>query len=230
MGCSKGRIAPTDTTKLHLFADSGGFCQNPSCLSELFKNIDGDIIHIAEVAHVISAGDMGPRADARLTPEQRAKYENLLLLCPTCHEIIDKAESSYPEQMLQEWKHSHKERIKSQFGFVRLESRAEARIVLSPILHSNKTIFDAYGPLNEERYNPESSLPRIWLRKIRSTIIPNNRKILTFCDLNRHLLSDKEFSTLELFRQHIDDFEAKHILGVEPSGLTFPKDVSTLFL
>jgi len=229
MACKKERIAPSDTTKLRLFADSGGFCQNPACLATLFKDIGGDAIHIAEMAHVISASNTGPRADTRLTPEQRARYENLILLCPTCHEIIDKAETSYPEPLLQEWKHSHKERIKSQFGFAQVGSREEARKMLLPILQANKTIFDTYGPLTEERYNPESSIPRVWLRKVRSSIILNNRKILNFCDLNRHLLSGDELATLELFRQHVDDFEAKHIFGFESNGLQFPSDLTKMF-
>jgi hypothetical protein len=41
--------------------------------------------------------------------------------------------------------------------------------------------------------------------------LPNNRKILAILDANRRHLSQSEAKTLEAFRQHIDDLEAKHI-------------------
>jgi len=92
MTCLKGRVNPSTTTKLRLFADSGGFCQNPSCLQPLFKDFEDDTIHIAEMAHIISAGDSGPRSDSDKTDDAKAAYTNLILLCPSCHTQIDKAE------------------------------------------------------------------------------------------------------------------------------------------
>ena len=62
MVCAHGRVNPATNTKLRLFADSGGYCQNPNCLEPLFKDIADETIHIAEIAHVISAGNAGPRA------------------------------------------------------------------------------------------------------------------------------------------------------------------------
>ena len=229
MACAKGRIEPSSTTKLRLFADSGGYCQNPSCLAQLFKDIDDDTIHIAEMAHVISACDNGPRSNSSMTPEQRAQYVNLILLCPTCHTIIDKAEESYPEGLIAAWKKSHRDQIASRFGCVAYENRELAYRALAPILVENRTIFDSYGPLTEERFNPESSMPRIWRRKIRTTIIPNNRKVLSLCDANRNLLDAAELAIVERFRQHVDDFEANHVHGSNVNGIQFPSGMETLF-
>ena len=208
MVCSKGRIAPAQNTKLRLFADSGGYCQNPYCLSPLFRDIDHETIHIAEIAHVISAGDSGPRSSSTMSEEERAGYENLILLCPTCHTIIDKAEESYPEVLILNWKSDHKRKISNSFGLRSYSSRQEVRDAITPLFRENYTIFTIYGPMTEERLNPESHMPAQWLRKVRSQIIPNNRKILYIADANATFLTEEEKKTLELFRQHVLDFEA----------------------
>lgn len=228
--CIKGRVAPSATTKMRLFADSGGYCQNPECLAELFKDIGDEMIHIAEMAHVISAADDGPRANKNLTPEERAEYGNLILLCPTCHTIIDKAEKKYPDALVGNWKSTHKSKIQLIFGIEKFEFRNEVRKVVVPLFRENHKIFEKYGPMTEERFNPESSMPTKWRAKIRTRIIPNNRKILAACDVNSHLLNAEEKDVVEDFRQHVLDFEAKHVDGQETIGVQFPKKMDTVFL
>ena len=87
MTCKRGKASPDAHTKLRLFADSGGYCQNPNCNVNLFLNIGEADFHIAEMAHIISAGDLGPRSK-NLTKEQKGEFLNLILLCPNCHTKI----------------------------------------------------------------------------------------------------------------------------------------------
>lgn len=229
MTCSHGRVALAPMTKLRLFADSGGYCANPGCWEEIFKKFDTEVIHIAEIAHIISAGDKGPRADIRLTDEERSRYENLVLLCPNCHTMIDKAEESFPEALILSWKKSHKERLASQFGIKVYSSRMEVRAALIPFFRENRFVFDKYGPNTDERFNPESSMPAQWREKIRSVIIPNNRKIIGIVDANKSLLVDEEFYSVEAYRQHVNDFEAKHLGASEYNGEQFPNDFQKIF-
>ncbi len=229
MTCSHGRIAPTPITKLRLFADSGGYCANPECWEEIFKTFDNEVIHVAEIAHIISAGDKGPRADTNLTDEERSRYENLVLLCPTCHTIIDKAEDKFPEELILSWKRNHKEKLSAQFGIKVFSSRGEVREAIVPFFRENKFVFDKYGPNTDDRFNPESSMPAQWRNKIRTVIIPNNRKSLNLIDANRQLLRDEEFVVVEAFRQHINDFEAKHLGNSEYNGEQFPPKLQTIF-
>ena len=56
------------------------------------------------MAHVFAAADDGPRANAELTEAERGRYDNLILLCPTCHTIIDKASDEYPDATILRWK------------------------------------------------------------------------------------------------------------------------------
>jgi len=107
MACSRGEAAPDSHTKLRLFADAAGHCQNPACNQPLFIDAGRKNIHIAEMAHVFAAADDGPRANAELTQAERGRYSNLILLCPTCHTIIDKAPGEYPDTVILMWKQQH---------------------------------------------------------------------------------------------------------------------------
>jgi len=229
MACVKGRINPAPVTKLRLFADSGGYCSNPHCLSEIFVDLKSQTVHIAEIAHVISAGDKGPRSDADVTPEQRSEYENLILLCPCCHTIIDKAEEDYPVDLLLSWKRNHKQTIADGFGARKFQTREEARQSIEPILEENSFIIQEYGPMTDERFNPESQMPAQWLRKIRTKIIPNNRKVLIVCDANLNHMTIEERKLFHFFKQHVDDFEAKHLGGVEQNGSQYPHGFDKIF-
>ena len=46
-------------------------------------------IATAEKAHIKAFSDLGPRADKKLSVEERNAEENLMILCPTCHSTID---------------------------------------------------------------------------------------------------------------------------------------------
>ena len=113
--------------------------------------------------------------------------------------------------MIREWKRKHVERLNSLFGAVEYPDRASARKAIEPALTENHAVFDQYGPNNDYRQDPESEFAKVWQRKMRALILPNNRKVLTILDANRRHLSQSEARTLEAFRQHIDDLEAKLI-------------------
>ena len=211
MPCYRGEANPDRHTMLRLFADSGGYCQRPECANRLFVDTGTKNIHIAEMAHIIAAGGNGPRADAAVTQADKGAYENLILLCANCHTTIDKSPADFPENMIREWKRKHVERINSLFGAVEYSDRVSARKAIESALAENRAVFDQYGPHNDYRQDPESEFAKVWQRKMRSIILPNNRRILVILDVNRSHLNESEKKTLEAFRQHIDDLEAKHI-------------------
>jgi len=189
MGCNRGKASPNPHTRIRLFADSGGYCQNPECSCLLFLEVGSEQFHIAEIAHICAAAENGPRSSKVLTPEQRGAYENLILLCPKCHTIVDKAASSYPDQLVQNWKWLHVDKLASLFGTKRYSDRATARAAVIPLLFENRIIHEQYGPDNDYRYNPESEQANVWQRKMRTQILPNNRRILALLDANRALLT-----------------------------------------
>jgi hypothetical protein len=211
MPCSRGQANPDRHTTLRLFADSGGYCQRPECANRLFVDTGTKNIHVAEMAHIIAASGRGPRADATVSRADKGSYDNLILLCANCHTTIDKAPADFPDNMIREWKRKHVERINSLFGAVDYPDRGAARKAIVPALTENRAVFDQYGPNNDYHQDPESEIAKVWQRKMRAIILPNNRKVLTILDANRRHLNESEAKTLEEFRQHIDDLEAKHI-------------------
>lgn len=211
----------TRNTKLRLFSDAAGFCQNPSCLKALFPD-QNTHSHIAEVVHVIAKSDYGPRANADMGPEYLESYDNLLLLCPTCHTMVDKEPERYPCHQLIEWKRNHIAKITEAFSLDCYNSREDIRRAIEPLMEENFAVFKEYGPNNEYRLDPESEQARVWKRKVVSRILPNNRKILLILDKNRTMLSADEKPVLQEFKQHMEEMEARHLGDASTVGRQFP--------
>jgi tetratricopeptide (TPR) repeat protein len=59
---------------------------------------------LGEQAHIIAASPNGPRGESGPGEEG---YDNLILLCPDCHRLIDKAPADHPESVLRQRKEEH---------------------------------------------------------------------------------------------------------------------------
>lgn len=228
MTCSRGRVSPSSSTKLRLFAESAGYCCNPLCRTPLFSE-DRDY-HIAEIAHIISAGAKGPRANEALSSLDLSQFDNLILLCPNCHTRIDKDEDFYPEEMLAGWKQDHGGRIRDVLSIRTFPDRGSARSAIERLLLENRQIHAVYGPDNDYRHNPESEVAAIWQRKVKSKIIPSSQHLVLILDANRALLTDSEMETVEQYRQHVDDLIARHIAESQSHGILFPPQLNSIFL
>jgi hypothetical protein len=182
------------------------------------------------MAHVFAANDQGPRADAALSEEERGAFENLVLLCPLCHTLIDKAPELYTDVVILGWKRTHAAKLQSLFGVTVFETRGSTRSAIEDLLRENHQIFQDYGPHIDEASNPESGAAKRWSRKVLQKIIPNSRKILANLDANKCHLNCDEIGTLEKFRQHIDDLEARHIEGYREGASQFPKGMSNILV
>ena len=75
------------------------------CVAEATEHDDTHVI--GEIAHIVAHEDDGPRADKDYPKELRDKYDNLVLLCPTHHTLVDKQDSTYTVENLREWKQAH---------------------------------------------------------------------------------------------------------------------------
>jgi hypothetical protein len=179
MTCARGKANPNQQVKLQLFADSGGYCQKPDCAESLFKDIEEKSLNIAEVAHICAAAEKGPRSNSAMSAAARGSYENLILLCPNCHSIVDKAPDKFPDAQLKSWKSNHKKRIAEVFQLIEYSTRTEARGKIEPLLAQNLEIFKSSGPNEVNTENPESPMAPVWKKKLLTQIFPNNRTILT---------------------------------------------------
>lgn len=104
-------------------------------------------------------------------------------------------------------------------------TRQSVKKSLMPYFMENIEIFNTYGPMTDDRFNPESSMPELWRRKIKDFILPNNKKIVDLIERSQHLLLDWEMEVFVKYKQHVDDFSAKHTGKTRANGVTFPKKI-----
>jgi hypothetical protein len=97
---SKSRSNPRISDIKRLFARSGNRCAFPKCSSSI---ADGDNL-LGEICHIKSVKPGGPRFDQDQTQEKRNGYDNLILLCPNHHKVIDDDEESYTVERLKKMK------------------------------------------------------------------------------------------------------------------------------
>ena len=103
------RKAVPEKTKRILYIKSRNRCAYPDCASPLVQLPTGDAQHkiIGEICHIHSDKEDGPRGIVGLTQEEYNAYENLIMLCPNHHTIIDGQHGAYPAETLKEWKVTH---------------------------------------------------------------------------------------------------------------------------
>lgn len=96
---------PTAATVKRLFAMSGNCCAFPKCRNTLVDEPSGKVI--GQICHISARSSEGPRFDDALTDEQRHSFENLILLCPIHHQVIDDDPVAYTIERLQQMKSNH---------------------------------------------------------------------------------------------------------------------------
>ncbi len=96
-------MAITETTIKRLFAKSQNVCAMPRCKAAL---VIGDTV-LAEICHIRARRKGGARFDPSLTAEEKDSFGNLIILCPTCHTLVDKARVTYTVPLLEEIKEMH---------------------------------------------------------------------------------------------------------------------------
>jgi hypothetical protein len=98
-----------------LWARAGGVCTLcKSCLTEDAKGGDRDVV-LGEEAHIVSEEPNGPRF--RPMPAKEVDtYDNLLLLCPSDHKIIDEQVTYYNEERLHVLKREHEQWVQYRFS------------------------------------------------------------------------------------------------------------------
>lgn len=102
------RVKIDDKTLRRLFAKSGNCCAYPGCNMSIYLD-DGTLV--GECCHIEAYSPGGPRYNPNNNDVN--SYENLILLCPTHHKVIDKS-SIYSVEMLRDYKESHERRFSSE--------------------------------------------------------------------------------------------------------------------
>lgn len=98
------------STRRQLVALSGARCSLESCQRPLAI---GQTSFIGEVAMIESAIENAPRFNSKLTLDNLTSLDNLILLCPTCHCLVDKRPNVYSTSWLKAARKKHMENLLS---------------------------------------------------------------------------------------------------------------------
>lgn len=99
-------------TRKALWGRSGNQCALCRCpLVMLDTGISPESV-VGEECHIVAAGIYGPRADESFPIAERDCCENLILLCPAHHKIVDDHPDLYPADKLRHLKSIHEKRVR----------------------------------------------------------------------------------------------------------------------
>ena len=223
-----------------LWAQCGGFCQNPSCSKYLFAEVEDDVVSLANVAHIIGHGKSDPRSEHELADYiDKDGLANLIMLCLECHKIVDELENKFSVERMQAWKAAHGMKINSLFAFPQICNERELLEQVNELLTENRVIFEEYGPFSEQAlWGGSGDALTIWRRRCLDTILPNNQRIVGLIEANKrnfpypwevyrqmmgyklhadsfrdNCLLEKKVSDYKLFPREFDDF-IKQNLGL----------------
>ena len=106
--------AYADKTLKILFGTSGGQCAHPDCTTTLIEPAtdESGTLVTGEICHIHAVSPTGPRGKPGLTQKESNAPENLILLCPNHHRIIDGQHETYPAELLLRWKCQHEAEVK----------------------------------------------------------------------------------------------------------------------
>jgi hypothetical protein len=211
-------------TKL-LWGRAAGICSKPDCRRRLTATGAHEESYLTgEMAHQIAQSPVGPRGADGGGDDT---YDNLILLCPSCHRTIDKAPAgTFPVDLLKEWKKSHEHWVDGLATEGTYKTAVEVAGEIERLLIENQTHFDEYGPTSGTAVgNPASTAQAIWVARKLDTLLPNNRRIVSLMEKYSELMSRSSVSSFPKFKMHTEAFEGNQYERVEKYP-SFPSDFS----
>lgn len=127
-------LDPTLSTLKALFALSCNSCAVPGCEEVLAKAEWPEVM--ADIAHIHGRRPGAARYEPTMTDQDRRHFDNLVLVCPNHHRLIDRLEpDDYPPEKLRSWKQRHEERCRGDWASERELSRYSALLLrqLNPL-------------------------------------------------------------------------------------------------
>ncbi len=113
------RRRPSDRSIKILYASSGGFCAFPGCKTQLVHNTSRALL--GELCHICAVSPGGPRFDPRQTDDARNEADNLIILCPTHHSLVDQDPNTFTATALISMKRGHESRVAAIISSVAIE-------------------------------------------------------------------------------------------------------------
>lgn len=119
-----GARSYTDKTLKRLFGLACNRCSYPGCEKIM---TDSKSAISSNICHIEAANEGGERWNKNMTDVQRADYENLILLCPTHHQVTNDIHK-YTVEVLKEIKRNHEKEMESRTSIDRPLSKRPSLI------------------------------------------------------------------------------------------------------
>ena len=150
------------------------------------------------MAHVIARSAKGPRGTPAGGDDT---YENLILLCPTHHRLVDKAPAGqYNAIDLRTSKADHEKSVRDRLQAPSFGTRREFAEAVLRLLQRNYAIWKSYGPESDvAQANPVSNVATLWTLRKLSVIIPNNQRISRAIEAHGSFLTPAEHAVAAEF-------------------------------
>ena len=205
-------MAITHRTIKILWANAAGRCSFSDCRQKLCTDdvAEAAPYTVGEMAHIRGEQPSSNRHDPSQTPTERDSYDNLMLLCPNHHTLIDKPENEerFTVDSLQSMKTQHECFVSGRLDTPQFVNKYDVARHLYPFMKENHEVFVNFGPHSEiARRNPESDAHGVWLSERLATIVPNNRRMLNVTDVCHSLFSPSEQQTLVKFSLHVRSYD-----------------------
>lgn len=225
----------TDKSLKILWGTSGNLCGFPECNVEITAIPQGMGYTLGEMAHIKGDKPTSCRYDQDQPDVERNSHNNLILLCPTHHTIIDKPEnlSTYTVDVLMKMKEDHVQSVKGKLKVDPIGNVEDLKQKISTYLTDNHTCWNQYGPLSEgaQRRPHSSALHKLWLQMRLEKIVPNNRAIAQLLKVNRSLFDNAHQPIISDFMTHVESYESWVISdNTYESVLPFPQSFQLLIL
>ena len=161
-------ISSTDIKRLML--ESAGICAFPNCNRSLVSPDspleDGTVI--AELAHIVAESREGPRGKEPLSEHDRNTHDNLIVLCPEHHKVVDSKPKTFSIEVLRQMKRDHLAAIHEKLHpHDPIPPRAIIRETIQssilPVTHLPQAIYEAkcaFSPGQEEEVRARISAPQ----------------------------------------------------------------------
>lgn len=230
-------MAISDKSIKLLWSNAAGRCSFSSCGEKLtVAEAAGYAPYtLGEMAHIKGNKPGSNRYDENQTDKERDSYENLILLCPTHHTLIDKAENEehYRIEMLHEMKVEHETAVANRLDGVKIEEVDQLKDQLSILLAENHQAWEQYGPLsdNAKKHPNNDAIYALWTSSRLSIIVPNDREAMKLLIENRGLFLRTDQRIVSKFISHVDSYE-KWVRDEIPyqAVVGFPREFEELIL
>lgn len=196
-----------------LWSASGGRCAHPDCWKRLcYHEAEAAAPYtLGEMAHICGDKPGANRHDPSQTELERDDYQNLILLCPTHHRLIDRKENEavYSVDKLNAMKAAHEAKVLELLDSTKATSKYSVAAAILPLLEENRQSWLHYGPGSElARSKPhDEAVHAVWLSERLSVIVPNNRKIADLLREGRETFELQEQERIAAFLAHVRSYE-----------------------